>query len=127
MVDLKEALRETSAPSGDWRATLRDFAVAMVVFGGLFGGVAVDRGNAFPMPPPPELSASANVADGRAAATDPVAFKVQPPTIADGPAASSDERYALMIMMTLALASLAAFNTTVWRHLKRTYAEPRQK
>jgi hypothetical protein len=127
MVDLKEALRETSVPSGDWRATLRDFVIAMVIFGGLFGGVAVDSGNAFPMPPPPELSASANVVDGASAATEPVVFKVQPPTIAGGPAASSDDRYTLLIMMTLALASLAAFNTTVWRHLRRTYAEPRRK
>ena len=125
MVDLKDALQEASVPSGDWRASLRDFMIALVVFGGLFGGVAVDNGNASPMPPPPELSAVAPSAEGSAAA-EPVAFKVQPPSIADAPGAAGNDRYTLLIMMTLALASLVAFNTTVWRHLRRSYAEPRQ-
>lgn len=126
MVDLKEALRETSVPSGDWRASLRDFVIALVVFGGLFCGVAVDNGNAFPMPPPPELSAVSPLAEGSTATAGPVTFKVQPPTIAEGPAAVGNDRYNLLVMMTLALAAMVAFNTTVWRHLRRSYAEPRQ-
>ena len=123
MVDLKEALRETSMPSADWRATLRDFVLALVVFASLFGGVAVDRGNAFPMPPPPELT---KPIDGRSNTSEQVAFKVQAPALADAPATSADDRYTLMMMMAFALASLVAFNATVWRHLRRAYTEPRQ-
>lgn len=123
MVDLNEALRETPVPSGDWRATLRDFVLALVVFGSLFGGVAVDRGNAFPMPPPPELAKSA---DGRSVASKPVAFKVHSPALAGAPVASADDRSSMMVIMSLALASLVAFNATVWRHLRRAYNEPRR-
>ena len=62
MTDLKQTLREASAPASDWRASLRDFLIALLVFGAIFGAVAVDSGNAFPMPPPPELTAAAPVA-----------------------------------------------------------------
>lgn len=125
MVDLKEALRETSVPAGHWRASLRDFLVALIVFGTLFGAVAVDRGNAFPMPPPPELLVAARAA-GEIQQPPPtaVAFKVEVPAIAES---ASADRPTLMLIMTFALAALAAFNATVWRHLRRSYVEPRRK
>lgn len=117
MVDLKETLRETSVPAGYWLVTVRDFLIALVVFGTLFGAVAVDRGHAFPLPPPPELAVSGGIAAVQPA---PVAFKVEAPTIA---AAPETERSTLMMMMSFALAALVAFNTTVWRHLRRSYAD----
>lgn len=118
MVDLKETLRETSVPASAWRASVRDFILALVVFGTLFGAVGVDRGHAFPLPPPPELSAVADPAAVAAETKTPVAFKVQQPSMASDPL---PERMPLFLIMAVAMASLVAFNTTIWRHLRRSY------
>lgn len=120
MVDLKETLREASVQASDWRASLRDFLIALMVFGTIFGAVAVDRGNAFPLPPPPELTDTTQGSPSVQPVPSPAAFKVQPPAIAEGP---DGDRPTLMLMMAFALAALAAFNTTVWRHLRKSYVE----
>ncbi len=120
MTDLKQTLREASAPASDWRASLRDFLIALLVFGAIFGAVAVDSGNAFPMPPPPELTAAAPVAATGPQMPAPVSFKVQTPSIVPG---ADDDRMTLLLTMAIALSALVAFNTTVWRHLRRALAD----
>lgn len=120
MTDLKLTLREAHAPASDWRASLRDFLIALLVFSTIFGAVAVDSGNAFPMPPPPELTAAAPVAANGQQIAAPVAFKVQAPSIVPG---ADDDRMALLLTMAIALSALVAFNTTVWRHLRRALAD----
>ena len=120
MTDLKQTLREASAPASDWPASLRDFLIALLVFGTIFGAVAVDSGNAFPMPPPPELTAQALSAVPGQQVAAPIAFKVQAPSIVPG---ADDDRLTLMLTMAFALSALVAFNTTLWRHLRRALAD----
>jgi hypothetical protein len=112
----------TTNPVRGIRALFADFVIALLLFSACLGGYSSDRGHAFPAPPPAELTAQhAARAIDRATATEagiPVAYPAFQPF--------EEPRSTDLQLLAVALATLAAFNLAVWRHLRRAYASPRR-
>jgi hypothetical protein len=112
--------------SGTEQTRRRDFLFILRAFGAvfllcslLFGGFGVETGNAFPMPPPAEL-----IATGQSSAESlrPVTLRIEPPTLTTDADASPQT---IALLLSVALATLAAFNMAICRHLRRVYASSR--
>ncbi len=108
-----------------------DFVLALLFFSVSVGLFTVDRSNAFPAPPPPELMSAVaqhqlllfGVAGPETATLQPAAFKVVPPFV---PGTTPAMRFQIISLLAIALGTLVAFNLAVWRYLRRVYASPRR-
>lgn len=95
-----------------------DFAAALLLFAicaGLFG---IDASNAFPGPPPPELSIAS-------ALLPPPGMILSTPTfpgMIEGPGL-----WQTLTLLAFAFASLVATNLAIGRHLRSAYATPGRK
>lgn len=123
MIEKTTVVRQGSGLGIDWRASVRDFLLALGIFAALFGFVGVDQGNAFPLLPPPELSAMSGSSGGELSAVQLATFNVKPPTFAKS---IEDGRQTALVILALAMASLVAFNAAMLRHLRSAYTRQRQ-
>ena len=96
-----------------------DFALALLAFAAIAGLFNVGASNAFPAPPPPELSLV------RAVLMETPAMIVATPTFsatADGPSAAQT-----LMVLAFAFATLVATNLAIGRHLVSAYVAPVRK
>jgi hypothetical protein len=104
------------------RRTLRrfvvDFAAALCVFSVFAGLFSIGASNAFPIPPPPELSLASSLMPPPAMITAIPTF----PGVAEGPSMLQT-----LTLLAFAFASLVATNLAIGRHLLAAYATPRRK
>jgi hypothetical protein len=108
------------------RAFIKDFIIAFTAFVIISGSFNVDKSNAFPAPVPAELTLPVALG-GQTAAVDTAALQL----IAFAPRSPfADDvlpsRQSILLLLSLVLATLTAFNLAVWRHLRRVYASPRR-
>jgi hypothetical protein len=99
-----------------------DFMAALLVFAVLAGAFSVTQSNAFPAPPPLELTSAATAVALPLAGVP--ALLVEKPAFPSLEAPSSQHT---MWLLAIAFATLTAFNMAVWRHLRTAYASPRRR
>jgi hypothetical protein len=100
------------------RKFARDFAGALLVFAVFAGLFSIGASNAFPIPPPPELSLASALLPPPTMIVAVPAF----PGAIDGPVPAWT-----LSLLAVAFASLVATNLAIGRHLLAAYASPRRR
>jgi hypothetical protein len=110
---------ETKTDTGNsLRRFTVDFAAAALVFALAAGLFSIGASNAFPAPPPPELSLAS-------ALLPPPHMTISLPTFPGMPEGPSTAQ--TLILLGFAFATLVASNLAIGRHLLRAYASPRRR
>ena len=131
-VEIESMLREDGkgADASDvaqaMRGFIKDFIIAFTAFIIISGSFNVEQSNAFPAPLPAELTLPHILGGHSSAPITPslqvVAFAPRSPFAND----ALPSRQSILLLLSLVLATLTAFNLAVWRHLRRVYASPRR-
>jgi hypothetical protein len=117
---------------GSMRRFFVDFGLSLAVFALAAGLIGIGTSNAFPMPPPPELSFAASLPLSSMAVSSMTVpsmaiptMIVTTPTFPGMPEAPGSAQ--TLALFALAFATLVATNMAIGRHLLRAYASPRRR
>lgn len=108
--------------SGGWRRSLGEFTIALVVFWMVALGANWGDSRAFAVTLP-VLSSKATVTRERL--STPAGLQAVRPGGLGIRKSHISQRHALLLF-SIALAAIVAFNLAFWRHLRRAYASPRR-
>jgi len=103
------------------RRWVADFALAFVLFWAAALGLGAAHSRAYAVPLPVLVR---EVMTPDAAPSSPASLRAGAPSRAHQPESSPEHA---RLLLSLAIATLAAMNLGFWRHLRRVYASPRRR
>jgi hypothetical protein len=105
------------------RRGLADFLLVFALFWALAAAIGVNQDKAFAVQLPTDIN-HAIMRD--VAGPNPASFHVPGTTAMYLPQEDPAQRLRNLLLLSFAVAGMAAFNLAFWRHLRRAYASPRR-